>query len=86
MNFSVRIAKSAGKDIRKLGTSDQKKLRRVLEGFRARLPTTHVKKLGGLKEAYRYRLGKIRVIYSVDHKGKIVWIHGIRYRKEAYRR
>lgn len=86
MNFSVWIAKAAGKAFKKLGTVEQRKLRRVLEHFRRGLPTTHVKKLGGLKRTYRYRVGKVRVIYSVDHKRKIVWIHGIRYRKEAYRR
>lgn len=86
MSFSVRIAKTAGKDLRRLGTSDQRKLRRVLEGFRTRVPTTQVKKLSGFRGIYRYRVGKIRIIYSVDHKGKIVWVHGIGYRKEAYRK
>ena len=34
---------------------------------------------------WRYRLGKFRLFYSVDHEEKIIYILTIDFRKDAYR-
>lgn len=86
MSFRVKIAKQAGKNIKKLGPSDQKKLRKAFERFRENPPKTNVKKVRVFKDKLRFRIGKIRIIYSIDHASKTIWVDGINYRKDAYRR
>ncbi len=36
-------------------------------------------------DTWRYRLGKFRLFYSVDHKNKTIYILTIDFRKDAYR-
>ncbi len=36
-------------------------------------------------DTWRYRLGKFRLFYSVDHKEKIIFILSIDFHKDAYR-
>lgn len=36
-------------------------------------------------DTWRYRLGKFRLFYTVDHEDKIIYILTIDFRKDAYR-
>ena len=36
-------------------------------------------------DTWRYRLGKFRLFYTVDHEEKIIYILTIDFRKDAYR-
>jgi mRNA interferase RelE/StbE len=46
----------------------------------------NIKKLAGYDpETWRYRLGRFRLFYSIDDRGKIVYILTIDFRKDAYR-
>ena len=45
----------------------------------------NIKKLKGyVPETWRYRIGKTRIFYSCQEKGKIVYILTIDLRKDAY--
>jgi len=45
----------------------------------------NIKKLKGeLAEFWRYRVGKFRVFYTVDDEEKLVMVHEIEFRKDAY--
>jgi len=45
----------------------------------------NVKKLKGQFEGvYRYRIGKIRLFYSIDSENKMIFILNIDYRKDIY--
>ena len=47
----------------------------------------NIKKLrGGLEGLYRYRIGNIRIVYSIEETIKIVAVAWIGNRKDAYRR
>lgn len=46
----------------------------------------HIKKLRDFEpETYRYRIGNLRLFYSIDEEKKVVVITAIRPRKLAYR-
>ena len=46
----------------------------------------NIKKLKGYShDTWRYRIGKLRVFYSIDHNQKIINILTIDFRKDAYR-
>ncbi len=42
-------------------------------------------KLVGAEHLYRIRVGDYRVIFGVDGEAKIVTVHSVRHRSEAYR-
>jgi mRNA interferase RelE/StbE len=42
-------------------------------------------KLIGAENLYRIRVGNYRIIYSVDNQAKLVFVHYVRHRREAYR-
>ena len=47
----------------------------------------NIKKLkGDFEDLWRYRVGKLRIFYSVEEKEKLVIIHEIEDRKGAYKR
>jgi mRNA interferase RelE/StbE len=46
----------------------------------------NIKKLKGyIPETYRYRIGKFRLFYIVDHTESMIYILTVDYRKDAYR-
>jgi mRNA interferase RelE/StbE len=42
-------------------------------------------KLIGAENLYRIRVGNYRIIYSVDNPAKLIFVHYVRHRREAYR-
>lgn len=66
----------------------QKKLERMVYPRLREQPHfgNHIKKLRDYDpESWRYRIGDLRVFYSIDEKGKIVVLTSVRFRKDAYR-
>lgn len=46
----------------------------------------NIKKLKGYSpDTWRYRIGKFRIFYSIDHKQNIIYILTIDFCKDAYR-
>jgi len=46
----------------------------------------NIKKLRDyIPDTWRYRLGKFRLFYTVDHEERIIYILTIDFRKDAYR-
>ncbi len=48
-------------------------------------PEYDVKKLAGMHDAYRIRIGEIRIEYAVDWKSKRIGILGVEFRGRAYK-
>ena len=42
-------------------------------------------KLSGAEHLYRVRVGDYRIIYSVDDQAKLIFVHYVRHRRDAYR-
>ena len=88
MPWKLLYHPSAVKQTRKLHRLDQKKLIKSLKLLKVnpQTETLDTTRLVKTKSSYRLRLGKIRVIYEKDSKGKIIYIWKITYRKDAYRK
>jgi len=43
-----------------------------------------VKKLIGMKDMYRIRIGKVRIVYIIDWKDKIISVVRIGFRGKVY--
>ena len=44
-----------------------------------------MRKLRGYKDTFRIRVGKIRIVYSIDWGSKRIIVHFIGLREKAYR-
>jgi len=84
-HYSVLLKPSIEKDLRPLPRSI---ISRIMQRIRALaeepLPRSAVK-LAGAERTYRLRVGDYRVVYSVDVDAKVVTVHYVRHRSDAYR-
>ena len=84
-SYSVLLKPSVEKDLRALPKSALKRVWAKI-GALANDPTpSQSVKLSAAEALFRVRVGDYRIIYAVDHPSKVVVIHYVRHRKDAYR-
>lgn len=62
-----------------------KNLLSILKEEPVPIKSADIAKLKGFENIYRIRIGKIRVVYEVKWREKIILIHRISFRKGAYK-
>jgi mRNA interferase RelE/StbE len=82
--FSIQISTSARKSIKKLSQKDQVLVFTVLETLKSNPTPPKSLKLRG-RDGYRFRVGDLRIIYTVQRGKLIVLILDIGHRREIYR-
>ena len=76
MLYEVRFSKMAFKDVKNLSPKIQKKLKEIISNQLTANPYIGKKLVGDLEGFYSLRLNlKDRLIYSVDEKNQIIYIH-----------
>ncbi|KKQ71783.1 MAG: hypothetical protein UT33_C0018G0011 [Candidatus Peregrinibacteria bacterium GW2011_GWC2_39_14] len=86
--YSFIYSEKALKDLNKLPRPTSDYITNKIDFFRHQEnPFLFAKKLKGLFDLYRFRIGDYRAVFSVDDKGniKILVILRIKHRKEIYR-
>jgi len=84
-SYRILLKPSVEKDLRSLPKGTVNRLIIRIEALAMDpLPRQSVK-LTGAEHLYRIRAGDYRVIYAVDHQTRLVTVHYVRHRKEAYR-
>ena len=78
--MKIEYEKEAAKHIGRMDRAVKQRLKNAIE----RLPAGDVKKLQGVKENYRLRVGDLRVIFSV--RNDTIIIKDVLPRGEAYKR
>jgi mRNA interferase RelE/StbE len=86
--YEILISHEAEKLYLKQDKDTKRRLNKCIDELSQEpLSGAHIKKLhGDLKGKYRYRLGDIRIVYSVNVKNKTVEIRTIKSRGEAYKK
>jgi len=84
MPYKVFIERNAEKDFRKIPKAIQKKIILVINKLKTNPRPLNVRKISGLENCYRIRVGDYRIVYEINDKEKKVNIFRIRHRKEAY--
>jgi len=85
--FEIHFSTKAKKDLDKI---EERYKRRVAEVIRILMvdpiPTRlfDVKKLAGTENAFRIRIGKIRIVYTILWKDKVILISRIGFRGRVY--
>lgn len=85
MIYSVRIKRSAAKDLERLPVRDRIQLAAAIDQLAAR-PTQGAVLKGTLRGLRRIRVGRYRVIYEVQDEVLVVLVVRVAARGSAYRR
>ena len=84
-SYRILLKPSVERDLRSLPKATVNRLIVRIERLAVEpLPRQSVK-LTGAEHLYRIRVGDYRIIYAVDHQTRLVTVHYVRHRKEAYR-
>ena len=83
--YKVQLAHASEKFIRKQNKSLQRKLITVLRKLAENPRIPSAKKLKGLDELYRVRVGSYRIVYCIEDDKLIVLVVRIAHRKDVYK-
>lgn len=85
--YEVFISHEAEKYYQKQDKNTKRRINRCIDTLsREPLSGPHIKRLHGeLEGKYRYAPGRLRIIYEVDEKNKIVEIKAIKSRGNIYK-
>jgi len=84
-SYRVVLKPSVEKDLRSLPKSVTVRVWDRLEALANNPHPRHSVKLAGAERLYRIRVGDYRAVYDVDDEAKLVTVHYVRHRREAYR-
>ncbi|NLE09520.1 MAG: type II toxin-antitoxin system RelE/ParE family toxin [Dehalococcoidales bacterium] len=87
MTYSIKLSTSVTDSLKQL---DKRLLQRVLkkikwlsENFEK---TKQVQLTGPYSGLYKYRIGNYRLIYSIDHTEKVIFVAYFAHRSDAYKK
>lgn len=85
IGYTVSYSANAQKSLAKLPKKDFERIKEKIEGLCTGQPNLDIKKLSVSKrDLYRLRVGKFRVIYSIEHKQLIIHVVAVGPRKDIY--
>ena len=84
MNYSIRIKRSAARDLRRVPREDRQRIIRAIDHLAEQPLAGNVLK-GGLRGLRRVRVGRYRVVYEVLDDELVVLVIRVSHRREAYR-
>ncbi|MGC9997770.1 MAG: type II toxin-antitoxin system RelE/ParE family toxin [Terriglobia bacterium] len=85
LEYSVTFARSARKELEGLDRPLVDRIFPVIESLAQNPRPAKCKKLSGIQNRWRIRIGDYRVIYQISDDEKVVDIVAVRHRREAYR-
>ena len=88
MSFKIKAKKRVITFIAKISDKQKKKIEELLLLLKDEpipVKSADVAKLKGFDNIYRIRIVKIRILYEVKWNEKIILMHRISYRKDAYK-
>jgi len=85
MSYTIQLKKSALKDLYKLPKEVSRQIAQAINDL-GQTPRPHgCKKLKGLENLYRIRIGDYRIVYQMNDKILLILVVLIGNRKEVYR-
>lgn len=85
MVYTVELRPAARRELLKLPRRDQLRLIRAMDALAANPRPKGVKKLTGLDDLYRIRMGEYRVVYQIQDDRLVVLVVRVGHRKDVYR-
>jgi mRNA interferase RelE/StbE len=85
-SYRILHKPSVEKDLRALPTAIIGRIFHYIEQLKDDPFPRRSIKLAGAEQLYRLRVGDYRIIYGVDKDVKLITVHYVRHRREAYRK
>ncbi|MBU2515319.1 type II toxin-antitoxin system RelE/ParE family toxin [bacterium] len=82
--YKILFKKSVWKDFKSIPDKDLSRILDLIKGFSKDPRPAGCTKLSG-QEKYRVRLGRYRIIYSIQDRELSVWVVKVGHRKDVYR-
>lgn len=86
MSYRVQFTPSAARALRRLPRSVQTRIRDAIDGLGAEPRPHGTRKLWGVSDFYRIRVGDYRVIYEIRDEILVVVVVRIATRQQVYKR
>lgn len=83
--YEVKFSKKAEKAYNKLPGNIRFRIDEKLNYLRATPRGPDTKKLSGMQNAYRTRVGDYRIVYEIEDDKLVVWIVDVGHRGSIYR-
>lgn len=83
--YRVEVSATAERQIRKLGREDQIRVVRVIQQLVADPRPRGCRKLSGHDDVFRVRVGRFRILYSVEDRRLVVIVLKVGDRRDVYR-
>jgi mRNA interferase RelE/StbE len=83
--YSVRLKRSAEKQIKVLPRDIADRVAVAINGLAANPRPNGSKKLKGLNSTYRIRVADYRIVYSIEDSELIIEVIKVAHRREVYR-
>ncbi len=84
MSYALTIKPTAQRQIRQLDPPMVRRIIRKLQQLQQDPRPPGVRKLQGVPGGYRLRVGKWRILYTVDDQAKEIHVYRIKHRSKAY--
>ena len=84
-NYRIEVSATAEKQLKKLGQSDQVRILRSVQDLAREPRPSGCRKLQGYSDVFRIRVGKFRILYSIDGTRIIVTVLKVAHRKDVCR-
>jgi mRNA interferase RelE/StbE len=84
-SYRVEVSATAEKQLKKLSRDDRIRVLRAIQNLAETPRPPGCRKLQGYDDVYRIRIGKYRVLYSVDGRRIIVTVLKVAHRRDVYR-
>jgi len=84
-NYKIEVSATAEKQLRKLEQADQVRILRAVQDLAREPRPSGCRKLQGYDDVFRIRVGKFRILYSIDGMRIIVTVLKVAHRKDVHR-
>jgi mRNA interferase RelE/StbE len=85
MAFTVEFSPGAAREFRKLGPKVQRKLSPRIDSLAQNPRPSGAKKLKGIEDLWRIRVGDYRIVYEVRDRTLVVLVVRVAHRRDVYR-
>ena len=85
MSYKVEISKGASKQLKKLSSSLQERIRMKIDALATEPRPNEVKKLKNREYGYRIRVGDYRILYDIFDDILLVTVVEIGHRSKVYK-
>jgi len=83
--YRIEVSATAERQIRKLPRADQLRVVRVIRALSTDPRPPGSRKLSGHEDVFRVRIGRYRVLYSIEDRRLVVIVLKVGDRKDVYR-